>query len=92
MATDTYVFVCMSGSSSVRPGGAEITAVMDLLQETLVVGDLYDRVEPQAQPDPPGAAHRTASSVYRLTGLVCYYGLHYVGAWSLTSHATTPFR
>ena len=47
---------------------------MRILQEELVIGEVFDVTEP-SRSSPP----RQANTVYRLTGMVCYYGLHYVG-------------
>ena len=48
---------------------------MGLIDEVIVVGDLYQRVDPAR-----GTPERDGHARYRLSGMICYYGLHYVGA------------
>jgi len=55
---------------------------MSLIDEVITLGHLYGNVisaADDAAPRAGGAAPRSSKTQYRLIGMICYYGLHYVG-------------
>jgi len=55
---------------------------MSLIDEVITLGHLYGNVmsaASDAAPGTGGTAPRSSKTQYRLIGMICYYGLHYVG-------------